>query len=320
MNLFATILTNSAPSSNYRGESEENRTIIQKITRGRHEYAFVSPEAIRNALREQLRSYGLPSNRERLRNEEQLAVRFEDYPWPEKYADDFYFGYLVADRKQIPAAVQKERSFQFKRDSIIRTNLAVALEPYRQDSVFSQSPLTIKNEKAPWQNATTSALLHREISATAFQYPLALNLRDCGLEGAAKKGSPHRSWFVQLLRAISELNDVSGNHARSYFEFAPASIVVRVTPSLVAGYDTYGFMPDGSFPELVKGIEKGDYPGKEFLFGGRLVKDVMTPKEREDLRGKGVRLFRMANQVLDMIAREKAEAGFLETASVAWVE
>ncbi len=50
-NLFATILTYPAPSSNYRGESEENRTMLQKITKGGKEYTVVSPEAMRNALR-----------------------------------------------------------------------------------------------------------------------------------------------------------------------------------------------------------------------------------------------------------------------------
>ena len=34
LNLFATVLTYAAPSSNYRGESEENRTVLQKITKG----------------------------------------------------------------------------------------------------------------------------------------------------------------------------------------------------------------------------------------------------------------------------------------------
>ena len=32
-NIFATVLTHAAPSSNYRGESEENRTILQRIRR-----------------------------------------------------------------------------------------------------------------------------------------------------------------------------------------------------------------------------------------------------------------------------------------------
>ena len=49
MNLFATVLTYPAPTANYRGESEQNRTVIQKITDGRLEYPIISPEAMRNA-------------------------------------------------------------------------------------------------------------------------------------------------------------------------------------------------------------------------------------------------------------------------------
>src|SRR5438876_11310948 len=96
MNLFATVLTYRAPSANYRGESELNRTVIQKVTDGRFDYPIVSPEAMRNALRETLAGYGLPCNRVRLPDEEQLAVRFAAYPNPDAYADDFLFGYLVA--------------------------------------------------------------------------------------------------------------------------------------------------------------------------------------------------------------------------------
>src|SRR3984957_1832348 len=96
MNLFATVLTYTAPSANYRGESELNRTVIQKVTDGRFDYPIISPEAMRNALREILAGYGLPCNRERLHDQEQLAVVFKDYPDPMKYVDDFFFGYLVA--------------------------------------------------------------------------------------------------------------------------------------------------------------------------------------------------------------------------------
>ncbi len=55
MNLFATVLTYPAPSANYRGESELNRTVIQKITDGRFDYPIISPESMRNALREILK-------------------------------------------------------------------------------------------------------------------------------------------------------------------------------------------------------------------------------------------------------------------------
>lgn len=298
MNLFATVLTYAAPSANYRGESENNRTVIQKITDGRHDYPIISPEAMRNALREILKGYGLPTNRERLHDEEQLAVRFNDYPNPDEYVDDFFFGYLVAagskDRKKILGEV-KRKDFTFKRDSILRMNLAKALEPYRHNAVFTQSPLASEDSK--YRNATTSALLHRETAVTAFQYPFALNLNDCKKKTA---------WTRDLLRAIGELNDVAGNHARSYFEMAPASIVIRLTESLVAGYNTYGFdMKEGkhSFAEVVDGIlhNPPDYNGKEFYIGGKIVKDL--PKEKLDaLEKQGVTLARDPRELLKTVS------------------
>jgi CRISPR-associated protein Cst2 len=293
VNLFGTVLTYPAPSANYRGESEENRSVIQKITYGRFEYPIISPESIRNALRETLAVFGLPRNRTRLNDEDQLAVKFADYPDPDKYADDFFFGYLVADRKKVTPALKAAgrdlEKFQFKRDSILRMNLAKGVEPYRNNAVFTQSPLTKTYQGGPdWQNSTTSALLHRETVLTAFQYPFALNLDDC-------KAKPE--WTKALLKAIGELNEVAGNHARSYFEMAPASIVVRLTKQLVAGYDTYGFDSSGNYLEVIGGIDKGDYPGAEFYIGGKIVKD-MDAKRIEELEGKGVTLDRDPRRLL----------------------
>lgn len=273
-NLFATVLTYPAPSSNYRGESEENRTVIQKITKGGHEYPVISPEAMRNALREILTTYGLPMNRRRLHDEEQLAVEFKSFPDAKKYADDFLFGFLVADTK----AAKKEGGAA-KRDSVLRMNLAVALNPYRFNATFHQSPMNAG--ASPWKNATTSALLHREVAHTAYQYPFALALRDC----AEGKGP---EWTRALLKAIGELSDVAGGHARSYYEMAPRSLVARLTPSLVAGYDTYGFDPDGHFPELAR-IKAGDLPGADFWIGGEIVRKL-DAAERERLTKEGVHL------------------------------
>ncbi|MGC1273809.1 MAG: hypothetical protein WBC44_08895 [Planctomycetaceae bacterium] len=302
VNLFATVLTHAAPTANYRGESELNKTVIQKVTDGRFDYPIISPEAMRNALREVLAGYGLPSNRERLHDEEQLAVKFRDYPNPDEYADDFFFGYLVAagkaDRAKISKEMEKQKrnGFTFKRDSVLRMNLAKALEPFRHSSVFTQSPLMPKDgeNKSAYSNATSSALLHRETAVTAFQYPFALNFNDC-------KAKPE--WTRALLRAIGELNAVSGNHARSYYEFAPASLVARLSESLVAGYPTYCFNADGSPPDVVKELCENDsiYPPGEFYLGGELVK-ILSAEQRETLAGKGVTLDRDPKRLLMTIA------------------
>jgi CRISPR-associated protein Cst2 len=241
---------------------------------------------MRNAIREGLRALGLPCNRSRLHDEEQLAVTFEDYPDAGAYADDFFMGWLVAassaDRKKIEenlAAKGRDKAlFSFKRDSVLRMNLAVALEPYRHDTIFSQSP---KQVDSPWKNADSSQLLHRETTYTPFQYPFALNIEECRTKA---------DWTKKLLSLIGQLGGVAGNHARSLYDMAPASIALRLTPRLAPGYDSYGFQvtEEGThtFPEIIEGICNGDLPGEEFILGGKIVRD-MEETLRKELEKKG---------------------------------
>jgi CRISPR-associated protein Cst2 len=283
-NLFATVLTYPAPSSNYRGESEENRTVIQKITQGNKDFPVISPESIRNALREQLQAAGLPCNRSRLHNEDQLAVEFKEFPNANNYADDFLFGFMVADKD----AIKKNSKLPAKRDSVLRMNLAVGTSAYRYNAMFNQSPLNAG--RSTWKNASTSALLHREVSHTAFQFPFALAGADC------KLGKPE--WTRQLLTSIGELSNVAGGHARSFYEMAPASIVIRLTKSLVAGFDTYGFDENGSFSELSR-IHNDDLPPDQFWIGGEIVR---TMSEAETQKLKGVHLYANPQKLLADVA------------------
>lgn len=274
LNLFATVLTHAAPSSNYRGESEENRTVLQKITKQGHEYTVISPESMRNALREIL-AQTQPTNRRRLHDEDQLAVEFKEFPNPTKYADDFLFGYMVADKD---AVKKKPKDTPAKRDSVLRMNLAVALSPYRFNATFHQSPMNAG--KSPWKNASSSALLHREVAWTAYQYPFALS----GQDVAQVPEGP--TWAGALLDAIGQLANVAGGHARALYEMAPRSVVARVTQNLVAGYDSYGFDEQGGFKELNR-IHAGDLPGREFWVGGALARSL-DQAERARLEAQGV--------------------------------
>ncbi|RCJ25729.1 type I-B CRISPR-associated protein Cas7/Cst2/DevR [Nostoc sp. ATCC 43529] len=298
LNLFATVLTYPAPSSNYRGESEENRTVLQKISKNGQKYTVVSPESIRNALRETLILMGFPNNRSRVYDADQLAVEFREFPNASKYADDFLFGFMVA---KIPDDIKKNKTLPPKRDSIFRCNMAVALSPYKYDAVFHQSPLNVKtknNEKTFWSNANTSALLHREVTHTAFQYPFALSQRDC-LE--------RPEWVKALLQAITQLNKVAGGHARAYYEFAPCSVVARLTHKLVAGYKTYGFIETGEFPELNRlgkaDDENCDLPANEFWIGGEIVRK-MELEEITRLKEAGAHLYSNSEQLFDALANE----------------
>jgi CRISPR-associated protein Cst2 len=296
-NLFATVLTYPAPSSNYRGESEENRTVLQKIAKDNKEYTVISPESMRNALREMLIAQKLPNNRSRLHDQDQLAVEFKEFPNAEKYADDFLFGFMVADN----AAIKANKGMPPKRDSVFRMNLAVALTPYRFDAMFNQSPKNIEtesNKKTFWKNSSTSALLHREVAHTAYQYPFALAYSDC-------HSKP--DWVKGLITAIGQLSNVAGGHARSYYEMAPSSIVARLTSSLVAGYNTYGFKDQGDFSELDR-INENDLPGEEFWIGGEIVRK-MSPEEKTRLTALGAHLFDNPQKMLAELANAFLPAG-----------
>lgn len=287
LNLFATVLTHAAPSSNYRGESEQNRTVLQKIARGEHQYAIVSADSIRNAMRETLAQLGFPCNRVRIQDEGQLAVSFENLPNPEQYADDWAFGYMVADEKKYG----KDMSHPTKRDSIVRLNIAVALAPYRFEASLHQSPKNVERKprtKVFWFNSKESALLHREASYTAFQYPFALSGRDC---------QTNPEWTKGLLQAIAQLNNVAGAHARSYFEFAPRSLVVRLTPKLVAGFDTYGFDETGNWRELSR-LNDNDLPATEFWLAGDCVRQ-MTQEQVKQLTDAGAHLYQNPDRLLE---------------------
>ncbi|EMK08550.1 MULTISPECIES: type I-B CRISPR-associated protein Cas7/Cst2/DevR [Leptospira] len=293
-NLFGTVLTYPAPSANYRGESEENRTVLQKISKHGKDFAIFSSEAKRNALREILIKKNIPSNRTRLHNEGQLAVEFKEFPNSDKYADDFIFGYMVADSKYLP---KDRKDATLKRDSVLRINNSVALSPYRYEATFHQSPLNAKtkeNENTHWKNQPNSVLLHKEVSHTAFQYPFALAGNDC-------KAKP--DWIKVLLESIGELTNVAGGHARNYYEMAPKSIVIRLTASLVAGYDTYGFQENGNW-EVLKRIKdkegKIDLPGEEFYLGGEIVRNLSKEK-KEELESFGVKLFENPQKLLKQV-------------------
>ena len=323
--------------------------MLQKITKNRFDYPVISSEALRNALRETLKKLKLPCNRERLNDEEQLAVKFKNYPDADRYADDFFMGWMIATKNRAEekkklildesdprgndlkenlqrieeqlTALKKDKSdeakkkkkklenekqklldtfhMEFKRDSILRINLAVALEPYRYDNIFYQSPLHVESL---WKNAENSQLLHREVTYTPFQYPFALNLKEC---------EHKKDWTKTLLKAIGQLNGVAGNHARSYFEMAPASIVIRLTNLLVAGYSTYGFeIKDGKhlFPEVIDGILHDDYPGNEFYIGGKIVKD-MDEEEINILKEKGATLERNPQKLIDIVTEKMFASG-----------
>lgn len=273
--LFGMVLTGCAPSRNYRGERTNNVTPLQTVEFQGATRAAISAEALRNAFREMLTAKGLPVNRRRLLDQNQPAVEYSSYPDPNTFADDFIFGYMVADKKAVKVMKNPHR-----RDSLFQVNLALATEPFAGDEMFTVSPLSAGG--SPWKSATTSALLHSQVSVTAFQYPFSLPLEPFYEAGK-------EAWGRAMLESVGELSEVAGNQARSFFDMSPLSLVIRLTNRLAPGFELYGFERDGQW-KVLPHLLAGDFPGEEFWLGGDIVRNL-SADDRQTLKEAGVHLY-----------------------------
>lgn len=278
--VFFSILTHEGPSSNYRGEGDGSSTThLQRIHWRGSDHTVVSAEAIRNALRDTLRYLGLPYNRSRVENSDKPTVHFKERCNENLYADDFIFGYMLT------------KPDHRKRDSIIRANKAIAIAPFKFESTFHQSPHT------DLEGTAECALLRHEVVSTSYQFPLAFRASDF-----MRAGETAVEWGKALLQAVGQLNDVAGNRARSYFEFSPKSMVVRCTTRLAAGFDYYGFRPDGTHA-VVDAILRGEVDGKGFFMAGEIV-SLLDKETKEALAKKDVKLIHSVEKALDDLAGE----------------
>lgn len=311
-NIFGTVLTDVMPASNYRGDTEDNRSVLQKLRYPDGDHTVFSAEAIRGRLREMLREDGLPSNRSRLKNQKEPTVHYGKFPNAKDFADDKLFGFL---------ALSKEEK-EFQGDTVLRVNYAVSIDPFpvRARQTMHQSP---KIEGA-FKNASGAALIYREVHVSAYQYPFGLNTNDLAAKDEKGKVNEEptktwRMWGAYLLRAIGELNGVAGNHARTMFPFGPVSIVMRLTARRTPDFDLYGFKsePSESQRELLEGLKDGRLPREEFYIGGRIAREHPELKkllnEQADAGGrepegtgkpKGGGTFKTAEDAIEALIRD----------------
>ena len=229
--------------------------------------------------------YGLPCNRERLDDEDQLAVKFEDYPDPDKYADDFFFGYFVRRARRIArrsARKSAARSFTFKRDSVLRMNLAKGLEPYRHNAVFTQSPLTARR---------TARTRTREIGPAApgdrrDRLPVPVRPEPARTAGRSSTGLQAAEGNRRAERRRRQprpqlLRDGPGEHRDPAHHLARRRLQDLRFPAKRDPREEQS--QQYVFPEVIDGIlhDPPDYPGKEFYLGGKIVKDMPAEQAKK---------------------------------------
>lgn len=291
LHIFASVVTPFGTAANNRGETEGNVTTLQKLIWYGQPHSTVSAESIRFALRRILATLD-PNGTNRRWDEGTRRNEWEDNEfktWANEkkaaYIDDDLLGFMSAEA----ASEEREKGAANVRRAVLEVTRAVSLTPWSGDVTFNAaSPGATRSAQ---KRGEYSVPYGTEVHATRYQYGLALTperLRD-------------KSRAAKALTAIGQLGTVAGNQGRFLFDFAPESIIIRVTddpaPRLLYCFQTLDdgrtvtpttlfFNRVGTRPS--KGAEPyPDICGDELIIGGAFAADGLAT----ELKAKGATLF-----------------------------
>lgn len=268
LHVFAAFVTPFGTAANNRGETEGNMTTLQKLLWQGETYTTVSAEAIRFALRRRLDGME-KEGANRTLNETTRANEWKDFEfkgWAKEtgktFIDDDLLGYMIAE-----AAGENEESGSANvRRAVLEVTRAVSLTPWPGDVTFNAAspgatPSASKGDKNTSKNPVPYGT---EVHATRYQYGIALTperLRD-------------KSRAAKAISALCNLGPVAGNHGRFLFDFAPESVVIRLTddpaPRILYCFGTDDNGKTVHIKALGQKLEMGDVKQEELILGGAI--------------------------------------------------
>lgn len=297
LHIFGAIMTGNGCAANNRGETDGNITTLQKLLWHGQVHSTVSAEAIRWALRYYWQMTGLPVNRKW--DDSKNDNTWQDPAWAgwakeqkETYLDDDLLGYMSAEAAKVEGAGEpekvegteepenksngeandnktkpkktkkpkKEKGTTLVRRGVLELSRAISTTPYAGDVSF--------NSKSGEKGRTS--LYGTEMHCTRYQYGFAMT--PDRLDSKAR--------CLEALDAIVCLGEVAGNHSRFLFDFAPESIILRITddpaPRILYCFEEQ----DGQVlvSELIRKVIAGDIDPQELYLGGQI---AAHPKVQE---------------------------------------
>jgi CRISPR-associated protein Cst2 len=214
--LTVTFLTPVSFASLNGGDKEaDNITSIKKLTRetahGTREYPYVSSQAIRRALRDQLATLGHELSEAVTASEKKGAATTQCEP--EKYIDDDLFGYMDA-----------AKSGTNKRTSPVRVSPLTAFSPYHGDLDFGTNYMSVKAGGDP-------NIFETEIHSGLYRGTVLIELDRVGSgDGFTRELSAEQKTHrvIGLLAALQNLWS-SGRQSRFLADLTPKFVAAAIT-------------------------------------------------------------------------------------------
>jgi CRISPR-associated protein Cst2 len=215
--LTITYLTPVSFASLNGGDKEaDNISSIKKIAMGVDQYPYVSSQAVRRALRNQLEVLGWTLSEGAAATIKKGAATTQQDP--DNYIDDDLFGYMGTE-----SATENAKGKATKRTSVVRVSPLIALTPYQGDLDFGTNYMGVKAGGDP-------NIFETEVHSGLYRGTILIELDRVGCgDGFEKDLSPaERAKRVKGLLAALKNLWASGRQSRFLADISPKVVAAAM--------------------------------------------------------------------------------------------
>jgi CRISPR-associated protein Cst2 len=206
----------SFASLNGSDKEADNISNIKKISVGQEQFPYVSSQAVRRALRNQLEVLGRPLSEGVAASISKGAATTKQEP--EKYIDDDLFGYMGTE-----GAEGKTKGKATKRTSVVRVSPLLALTPYQADLDFGTNYMSVKAGGDP-------NIFETEIHSGLYRGSILIELDRVGSGDGFDKPIENKEKAARVKDLLSAVKNLwaSGRQTRFLADISPKFIAAAM--------------------------------------------------------------------------------------------
>lgn len=249
----------SFASLNGSDKEADNISSIKKISVDTEEYPYVSSQAIRRALRDQLSVLGWTLSKGAVATISKGASTTEQKP--DKYIDDDLFGYMGTE-----SGVSQGKGKSTKRTSVVRVSPLISLNPYLGDLDFGTNYMGVKSGGNP-------NIFETEIHSGIYRGTILIELDRVGCGDGFNKELSADEKALRVNALLKSLKNLWGSGRQSRFlsdispKFMAAAFMTSKNPIFLESL----CIQDGSVNSKLLDEVESDYKNEiiELVYGER---------------------------------------------------
>ncbi|KCZ73138.1 CRISPR-associated protein Cas7/Cst2/DevR, subtype I-B/TNEAP [Candidatus Methanoperedens nitroreducens] len=206
----------SFASLNGSDKETDNISSIKKISVGVEQFPYVSSQAVRRALRNQLEVLGRPLSEGIAASISKGAATTKQEP--DKYIDDDLFGYMGTE-----GAEGKTKGKATKRTSVVRVSPLIALNSYQGDLDFGTNYMGVKSGGDP-------NIFETEIHSGLYRGTILIELDRVGSGDGFEKDLDNKEKAARVKDLLSAVKNLwaSGRQTRFLADISPKFIAAAI--------------------------------------------------------------------------------------------